>query len=71
MMEGVFEGLVSMVVWQFFCEVWLLVLNTGLSNLVAVSIMTVALLLFGNLTNLKRLSAALFLVSDIHLNIIL
>ena len=46
-------------------------LNAGPSKLVAVSIMTVALLWFGNLTNLEKQLVALFLVSDIHLNMIL
>ena len=68
--DGVFEGLVSLVVWHC-CEVQLLVLNAGPSELVAVSIMTVASVLFGNLTNLERQSAALCLAPDINLNVIL
>ena len=39
--------------------------------LVAVNIMTVALVLFGNLTSLKMQWVALFLAPDIHLNVIL
>ena len=70
MLVGVFKGLMSMVVWCC-CEVWLLVLNAGPSKLVAVSIMTVALLLFGYLTNLERQSGAMFLVPDINSNMIL
>ena len=69
-MDGVFEGLVSLGVWHC-CDVLLLVLNAGLSKLVAVNIMTVALLSFGNLTNLERQLAALFLALDIHSNVIL
>ena len=46
-------------------------MNVGLSELVAVSIMTVALVGFDNLTNLERQSAALFLAPDIHSNVIL
>ena len=50
-MDGVFESLVSLVVWDC-CDVWLQVLNAGLSELVAVGIMTVASVLFDNLTSL-------------------
>ena len=45
-------------------------LNAGPSELVVVSIMTLALLWFGNLTNLERQSAALFLTPHIHWNMI-
>ena len=57
-------------VWHW-CDVLLLVLNDGPSELVAVSIMTVALLSFGSLTNLERQLTALFHAPDIHLNVIL
>ena len=62
--------MVCMVVCQL-CDVLLLVLNADPSELVAVSIFMVALLSVGSLTNLKRQSAALFHVPDIHSNMIL
>ena len=68
-MDGVFEGLVSLGVWHC-CDVLLFVLNAGPSELVAVTIMTVALLSFGNLTNLERQLTALFVATDINFNTI-
>ena len=70
LMGWVSEGSVSMVVWHW-CDVLLLVLNAGPSELVAVSIFIVALLLVGSLTNLERQSVALFHAPDFHSNVIL
>ena len=53
----------SIVVWCC-CSVLLLVWNAGSSKFVAVSILTVALLSSGSLTNLERQSAALFHAPD-------
>ena len=60
-----FEDSVSVGVWHW-CDVLLLVWNSGPSQFVAVSILTVALLSHGSLTNLERQSAALFHAPDIH-----
>ena len=66
----VLEGSVFMVVWHW-CDVLLLVLNAGPSELVALSICIVAMLSFGSLTNLNRQSAALFHAPEIHSNVML
>ena len=59
-----------MVVWCW-CDVWLLVLNVGPLQMVAVNIFIMALLSFGSLTYLERHSAALFHAPDIHSNVML
>ena len=66
----VLEVSVFMVVWHW-CDVFLLVLNAGLLEMVAMSILIVALLLLGSLTNLDRQSVALFHAPEIHSNVML
>ena len=61
LMGWVFEGSVSVVVW-WWCDVLLLVLNTGPSKFVAVSILTVALLSFDSVTKQERQLAAFFML---------
>ena len=59
-----------LVVWHW-CDILLLVLNAGPSEVVTVSILTVALLSSGSSTYLERQSAVLFHAPEIHLNMML
>ena len=54
-----------MVVWHW-CDVLLLVLDAGPSEMMTVSILIVALLLFGSLTNLVRQLVALVHAPEIN-----
>ena len=59
-----------LVVWHW-CDVLLLVLNAGPSEVVTVNILTVALLSSYSSTDLERQLAALFCAPEIHSNVML